>query len=165
MSRKLRAGAVGAMMDEYERAASDLAELLRRISDDEFERIRDPGTADPDCRSIQTVMRHVVRAGYGYAAYTQEAFGGEAIRPEIPLESRLDVLERFNAMLAHTAATLEGKWEMPDEQIMAVQMRSRWGPVYDLEQMLEHAIVHVLRHRRQIERFLSEPKFSGRTGA
>jgi len=45
---------------------------------------------------------------------------------------------------------------------MAVQIRSRWGAVYDLEQLLEHAIVHVLRHRRQIERFLTEPRFSGR---
>ena len=64
-------------------------------------------------------------------------------------------------MLQHTATTLEGKWELPDEQIMAVKMRVRWGPVYDLEQMLEHAIVHILRHRRQIERFLTEPRFAG----
>jgi hypothetical protein len=43
---------------------------------------------------------------------------------------------------------------MTDEEIMAVSMKVRWGPTYDLEQLLEHAIVHILRHRRQIERFL-----------
>jgi hypothetical protein len=30
----------------------------------------------------------------------------------------------------------------------------RWGQTYDVEQLMEHAIVHILRHRRQIERFL-----------
>ena len=30
----------------------------------------------------------------------------------------------------------------------------RWGQLYDVEQLFEHAIVHILRHRRQIERFL-----------
>lgn len=28
-----------------------------------------------------------------------------------------------------------------------------WGQVYDIEQITEHAIVHILRHRRQIEKF------------
>jgi hypothetical protein len=45
------------------------------------------------------------------------------------------------------------------ERITALEIQAPWGPVYDLEQMLEHAIVHVLRHRRQIERFLAEPQF------
>jgi hypothetical protein len=30
---------------------------------------------------------------------------------------------------------------------------TRWGQVFDYDQLLEHAIVHILRHRRQIERF------------
>ena len=162
MNRVFRKGAVGAMMDEYARAAAELSELLRRISDDEFERVRDLQSQDEDCRSIQTVLRHVVRAGYGYATYIREAFGAEAKRPEIPLSKRLEALNQIEMMLAYTVATLEGKWELSDEQITAVQIRSRWGAVYDLEQLLEHAIVHVLRHRRQIERFLTEPQFSGR---
>lgn len=165
MSRVFRKGAVGAMMDEYERAAAELRELLLQISDEEFERVRDLETQDPDCRSIQTIMRHVVSAGYSYASYIREASGEEAYRPEIPLGSRREALDRFQEMLARTVRTLDGKWELPGDQITAIQIRSRWGTVYDLEQMLEHAIVHVLRHRRQIERFLTEPQFSGRAGA
>jgi len=30
---------------------------------------------------------------------------------------------------------------------------TKWGQRYDIEQITEHAIVHVLRHRRQIEKF------------
>ena len=32
----------------------------------------------------------------------------------------------------------------------------RWGQTYDVEQLLEHAIVHILRHRLQIELFKSQ---------
>ena len=32
------------------------------------------------------------------------------------------------------------------------------GRQYDIEQLLEHAIVHVLRHRQQIERFIQKQK-------
>jgi uncharacterized damage-inducible protein DinB len=162
VARSLRKGGVGAMMDEYERAARDLSSLLRSIADDEFERPRDLETKDEDCRSIQTVMRHVVRAGYGYACYIREAYGEDVKRPEIPLPTRLESLQLLDDALAYMAATLEGKWELSDKEITAVQIHSRWGVVYDLEQMFEHAIVHVLRHRRQIERFLTEPQFQGR---
>ena len=149
-------------MDEYERAAADLSAILRRISDEEFERVRDLETQDEGCRSIQTIMHHVVRAGYGYASYIREAFGEEPNRPDLPLGKRQEALDRLEVMLAYTSATLEGKWEMSDEQITSVKMRTVWGVVYDLEQLLEHAIVHILRHRRQIERFLTEPRFAGR---
>jgi hypothetical protein len=33
---------------------------------------------------------------------------------------------------------------------------SGWGQVYDIEQMLEHAIVHILRHRRQVKRLINQ---------
>ena len=37
-----------------------------------------------------------------------------------------------------------------------VQFQVRWGPVYDPEMILEHGIVHLLRHRRQLERWRAE---------
>ena len=39
-------------------------------------------------------------------------------------------------------------------EIEKIKMPTPWGTTYTLEQMLEHAIVHILRHRRQIERLL-----------
>lgn len=29
-----------------------------------------------------------------------------------------------------------------------------WGQLYDYEQLMEHAIVHVSRHRRQMQKFI-----------
>jgi hypothetical protein len=69
---------------------------------------------------------------------------------------RTQSLDQIKHMLAYTAETLEGRWEYSDEQTGAVRINSRWGVQYDMEQMLEHAIVHILRHRRQVERFLEK---------
>jgi chromosomal replication initiation ATPase DnaA len=41
-----------------------------------------------------------------------------------------------------------------EEYETALKIQVRWGQLYDIEQLMEHAIVHILRHRRQIERFL-----------
>ncbi|HUI65588.1 MAG TPA: DinB family protein [Bacteroidota bacterium] len=149
-----RIGGVGAMMDEYERAATDLISIVNGISDGDFVRLRDPQTTDPDCRSIQTIMNHVVASGYGYADYIRNAFGVPSERPPASLLDRTRAMEGLTRMLEYTAFTLEGRWTYSFEQMGAVRIDSRWGVRYDMEQMLEHAIVHILRHRRQIERFL-----------
>ncbi len=142
-------------MDEYERAATELRRVVEQISDEEFERVVDSQTKDDDCRSVQTIMSHVVGAGYGYADYIREQFSVASSRPPKSLLSRQASLEQLDAALAYTAQTLEGRWEMSDAEISGTLIKSRWGVVYDLEQLLEHAIVHVLRHRRQIDRFRS----------
>jgi uncharacterized damage-inducible protein DinB len=155
MTKEYRPGAVGALMDEYERAARELSGIVAGLSDDEYELLRDEETKDEDCRSIRTIMSHVVRATYNYADYIRAATGQASARPEPRSLARAACLDAFDAGLAYTVETLDGRWRMSDEEIMAVSMIVRWGPTYDLEQLLEHAIVHVLRHRRQIERFLS----------
>ena len=153
MNHTYRKGALGALMDEYERAASELRRVVAPLSEEEFTRIVDPHTSDENCRSVQTIMSHVVSAGYGYAAYIRGAFGMATDRPPKRLVSLRESLEEFEAMLAYTVATLEGRWEMTEAAIESTVMHSNWGVTYDLEQMLEHAIVHIMRHRRQIEKF------------
>ena len=151
-----RPGAIGALMDEYERAARELARVVAGLSDEAFEQLRDAETKDEDCRSIQTILNHVVRSSYGYADMIRAATGQASARPAIGPMSLGESLEGLEAGLAYTAETLEGRWRMTDDEIMAVRMEARWGPVYDLEQLLEHAVLHVMRHRRQIERFLAQ---------
>lgn len=147
-------------MDEYERAASELNSLVGRIHEDDFVRIVDAQTKDDDCRSVQTIMSHVVRAGYGYADSIREQFAIASKRPESKLLSRQESLEQLEAALLYTVQTLEGRWEMSDEESSAISIKSRWGAVYDLEGLLEHAIVHILRHRRQIEKFIWQGKIN-----
>lgn len=162
MRETYRSGAVGALMDEYERAASDLARLVGQIPDDDFTRVVDSHTQDEDCRSAQTIMSHVVGAAYGYADYLREQFSTESTRPPYRLLSRRESLEQLQAALLYTVETLEGRWEMSAEEISGIVVKTRWGPVYDAEGLLEHAIVHILRHRRQLERFISQGRITTR---
>lgn len=141
-------------MDEYERAAAELMRLVERIPEDDFVRIVDSETRAEDCRSAQTIMSHVVRAGYGYADYIREQFAMASTRPQPRLLSRQESLEQLDAALRYTVQTLEGRWEMSEEEIAATVIKSRWGAVYDVEGLMEHAIVHILRHRRQLEKFI-----------
>lgn len=141
-------------MDEYERAAAELTRLVRLIPDDDFARVVDAQTEDEDCRSVQTIMSHVVRAAYGYADYIREQLSIASTRPQPKLLSRQESLEQLEAALRYSIETLDGRWEMSAEEISGIIIKSRWGAVYDAEGLLEHAIVHLLRHRRQIEKFI-----------
>lgn len=154
MLESYRDGAVGALMDEYERAARELRLLIGRMSEDDFVRVVDPETEDEACRSVQAIVSHVVGAGYGYADLLRKSFSMPSTRPPKALLSHRESLEQLDAALAYTAETLEGRWLMTDEELAAVVIDSGWGVRYDAEQLLEHAVVHVLRHRRQIEKFM-----------
>jgi len=155
MIKNYRKGGIGAVMDEYERAASELKNLITRISDSDFVKIVDTDTKDEDCRSVQTIVSHVTNSGYGYANYIRDWFAIPKSSPERRLLSQKEFLTEFGKMLVYNSETLQDKWEYSDEDIMKVKMIVRWGPQYDLEQLLEHALVHILRHRRQIEKFIS----------
>ena len=155
MKKKYRKGGIGAVMDEYERAAADLKNLIGDISETDFIKIVDPETKDDDCRSVQTIVSHVTNSGYGYANYIRDWFSIPKSSPERRLISQNDFSMELDKMLAYTSETLQDKWEFTDDEIMKVKMIVRWGPQYDLEQLLEHAVVHILRHRRQIEKFIA----------
>jgi len=166
------------MMDEYERAASELRRLVEQIPEDEFVRIFDPQTSNENCRSVQTIMAHVVSSGYGYADHirsrfsfvvstnygAKSGFSISSTRPPKRLLSRQETVVQLVSMLEYTAQTLNGRWEMTDEEIENITIPSRWGVTYNLEQLLEHAIVHILRHRRQIEKFMLQGKIAARSG-
>lgn len=150
---RYRTGALGVLADEFERATEELVQIVEELTEDDFQAVRNP-EAERDFRSIQTVINHVVRAGHAHANHVRVAFSLEWSPTEAPLGTRSESVKQLSAMRSYMIATLDGRWEMTDEQIEAVQIESRWGPTYDLEQMLEHAVVHLLRHRHQIERFL-----------
>ena len=164
MTSSYRAGAIGALMDEYERAASELRRLVEALPETEFTRIVDSQTSDEDCRSAQTIMSHVVSAGYGYAFGIRQAFATTGDRPLKRLLSYDEVLPELEAMLEDTRHTLDGRWDMTSEAISATVIAAPWGVTYDLEQLLEHAVVHVLRHRRQIEKFVHQGLITKRPG-
>ncbi len=149
-------GAVGAILDEYEKALLELQEVIKGIGAEKLCAIADPATKDPDCASIQTVLSHVVQSGYTYVVEIRKWLGEEVdYKPIVALPSvglyqiALQKMFDYNVQLFEDHPNLVMETFDSDKKIKA-----RWGQRYDVEQMMEHAIVHVLRHRRQIQRFL-----------
>ena len=149
-------GAIGALLDEYERAIEDLKSILNTVTDTELTTIVDTQTDDDDCRSIQTIMAHVVRSAYGYAITVRNHEGEKLVYPQrVYLKNSkafcnaLDKMFAFNTLLFDDYPNMKLEESDTDKKI-----RVSWGQLYDVEQIFEHAIVHILRHRRQIERFL-----------
>lgn len=143
-------------MDEYERAAEELKNVIKVIDQQDYVAIADNVTKDPDCISIQTIMNHVVKAGYGYANYIRKQFGDSWTerKERYELNTPESACKELDNMLIYTVDTLKSKWELTSDDVVKNIIKTQWGQNYDFEQLLEHAIVHILRHRRQIEKFL-----------
>jgi hypothetical protein len=147
-------GPFGALMDEYARAAEDFCRVIESVSMDRF--LRELPGDDPDTVSIRAVCRHTVAAAHRYADYVRAARGMPFIdRFELPPERIADpaaVRPELAEMLRYMEKSLAGWYEDPAPAEKAT-FKVRWGPTYDPEMILEHGIVHLLRHRRQVERW------------
>lgn len=147
-------GPFGALMDECARAAEDFCRVVEAVSLERFLRVV-PGD-DPDTVSIRTVCRHAVSAAHRYADYIRQARGLPFVdRFELPPEGIADaaaVRPALAEMFRYTEMALAGWYEDP-APAEKVTFTVRWGPTYDPEMIIEHGIVHLLRHRRQVERW------------
>jgi len=145
---------VKALMEEYHRSTIDLKEVLCKIPDFDFQKIRDHKTEDPDCKSIQTVVTHIVGSGYTYINYINTISKIEWREYDNLIENSSEGIMEIDKMLDYTQSSLKHILHFENAEIETWKFESRWDVIYDFEQLMEHAIVHILRHRRQIENFL-----------
>lgn len=149
-------GNVRALLDEYRRAIDDLIKVITPVSIQQLTAIADAETEDPDCISIQTVLTHVVNSGYGYTISIENYAGlNKPFTERTTLSSTGQYIEKLNQMYEYCRTFF---MEHPDLEIEETDCTKkiivRWGQQYDIEQLMEHSIVHILRHRRQIESFI-----------
>lgn len=156
MTTSFRKGATGALLDEYERAIGELKGVIENIPDEIMVVITDPHTTDENCRSVQTILSHVVYAGYGYAVSIYNIQGDVAARPEKILHSTIkEYIDDLANMFLFTENVFSNIADSDLEQFdNTLKIKTGWGQLYDIEQLTEHAIVHILRHRRQIEKII-----------
>lgn len=155
MPKIYRSGAIGALLDEYQRALEDLSKVIESIPDSLLPVVLDPQTQDETCRSFQTILSHVVHSGYGYATRIHNLKGFPMARPEKTFHRAVkDYITDLSTLFSFTENVLLELNENELEQLdNTLKIKTEWGQLYDVEQMMEHAIVHILRHRRQIEKF------------
>ncbi len=149
-------GAIGALLDEYERALSELQKVILPITNKELITIVDNKTEDADCKSIQSILTHIIRSGYCYIIEIRKSLGEQIDFVERKTYGTIEqYLIELNKMFRYNEILFD---DYPDLVIEETDSQKKilvkWGQQYDVEQLLEHAIVHTLRHRRQIEKFI-----------
>ncbi len=151
-------GAVKALIDVYQKEILKLQLLIKNIDSDRLISVMDHETINPDCESIQSILTHVVSSGFSYAVYIQNSRGILSSRPE--RKERLtaeEFIEDLNRVIDFTNESFASIYDDEIEKFNDNEkIFTRWGQLYDIEQLMEHAIVHILRHRRQIEGFVSD---------
>jgi uncharacterized damage-inducible protein DinB len=153
MSIIIKQNAVGALLSEYQRTISDIQQTIKSISSGQLLEPVNPGSPESEFRSLQGILAHVVSSGYSYCVYIRSFKGIDGTRP--PKQYRATAQEfitDLNDVMEYTSETFRNIYDYDlEETVETHKMKTAWGQTYDIEQLLEHAIVHILRHRRQIE--------------
>ena len=147
-------GFVGAVLDEYARAAEDFCAAVEAFDPQRFEEAKEG--PDEHTRTPLAVCRHVGRAAMHYASDLAKALGNRKPWPFDPndrLHAPADVRPVLEAALQYTEIEMEPLRTYDDPAIEKLTFTMSWGTLYNPEILLEHAICHLLRHRRQLERW------------
>ncbi|KPJ59217.1 MAG: hypothetical protein AMJ46_11975 [Latescibacteria bacterium DG_63] len=115
-----------------------------------------PETSDSDYRSFETLLRHVLGCARSYMVWMCEKL--ELPDPEIetvPAEETIEaesesyiehVLARWRNPLAH----------LPEEAFYEPSYLAKWQVEYCIDAMLEHAVMHPVRHSFQLRELTGE---------
>jgi len=149
-------GSTKALLDEYKKAIDELINIIKPLNDSRLSMVVDNETKDSDCKSIQTVLTHVVCSGYNYTIYIENSIGVNKPRVERVVCNSVDqYIDQLNLMFGYCVDFFRQKRNLQIQQTdNSKKVMVNWGQQYNIEQLLEHAIVHILRHRRQIESFI-----------
>lgn len=117
--------------------------------------IKLPESDDADYQSLDTLLRHILRSARGYMIWMCTKLN--LPDPEIErapdkefIESNADrylnhILEKWRLPLA----------EIPEEKFYAPAFKSNWGVDYCIDAMLEHAVMHPIRHEFQLKNLIA----------
>jgi hypothetical protein len=109
-----------------------------------------PHTEDPDYKSLETLLRHPLRSSRGYIIWICQKL--ELPDPGIDPVPEIEHIEQSaNSFLDHV---LE-RWQLPlcnvpEERFFDRTYTSNWDVEYCIEGMLEHAVMHPIRHEFQL---------------
>ena len=113
-----------------------------------------PQTADPAYASLGTLGRHVLSAAAGYMTWMCEVLA----LPDPGIHSAPDAAAIFREAEDYMEHVLE-RWreplsEVPDDRLETPEYASQWQTRYCIDSMLEHAVMHPIRHSFQLNELL-----------
>lgn len=115
-----------------------------------------PETDDINYKSLDTLLLHILRAARGYMTWVCEKLN--LPDPEIENPPEVAAIEtQVDNYLSH----LLEKWRRPLADIIEDRFHrptytSRWGVDYCIDAMLEHAVMHPIRHEFQLKNLIND---------
>ena len=119
-----------------------------------------PVTDDKDYQSLETLLRHILRASRNYMVWMCDKLG--LPDPSIENQPEPDSVEaKADEYLAH----LLERWRAPlaeveEDRFHSPTYTSRWGVDYFIDAMLEHAVMHPIRHEFQLKNLINDQRGS-----
>jgi hypothetical protein len=115
-----------------------------------------PLTDDSAYASLGALGRHVLGAAGGYMVWMCEVL----TLPDPGIRSAPDVAAMVRDADDYLEHVLE-RWrtplrEVPDEQLETPEYPSRWQTRYCIDSMLEHAVMHPIRHTFQLDELIKD---------
>lgn len=113
-----------------------------------------PPTSDPNYASADRLGGHVIRAARNYLTWIGECVKRPVSDVDLD-DDPASVAAKGRAFVDEVLAAWRRHLAVLDDSELSPQVfKARWGDDYNIEQMLEHAVVHPMRHRIQLERLM-----------
>ena len=115
--------------------------------------VRLPATADPNYASLEVLLHHVLQASRSYLTWVCEQLElpDPGIEPAPPAE-------RAPAEAAAYLSHLLQRWRTPLREVVPEAFRRTYplrNTVTNIEAMLEHAVMHPIRHSFQLRNLIA----------
>ena len=156
MSVNKKKPAINALLEIYKNSIEELKVCIKDINYTDLVKIVDKKTKNPSCVSIQSILTHIVYCGYSYPVYIKNhKYSGDNKPPAaVRRKSVKEYLADLDEMYKFNADTFK---DISDSELLQYDPKKKikvyWGELYDYEQIIEHAIIHIYRHKLQIENF------------
>ena len=133
-----------------------LLELLKTWQKANASRIVLPETDDQNYVSLETLLEHVLGSARYYMRWMCDKL--ELPDPVISSPPAVSVIE---ADAEDYVAHLIDRWQLPlaeveEDRFNRPEYSLAWGTKYCIDAMLEHAVVHPILHRVQLQELLEE---------
>ncbi len=151
-SSQYKSGAVRALVALHEREMRKFMAVWQRAAEIDLTL---PPTEDPSCKTIDTMLHHVLRASRGYVLWICDNLNldkPDIISPSKTMDFKTEALSYLESLLDVWSTALI---YVTDDQCY-IEFKSRWNTIYCIDGMLEHAVMHPSRHSFQLVRIMSD---------
>lgn len=148
MKQQKKISIAESLLNEYATSIELLKETLGKVRNEQLQTVILTEPDDKEFESIQSILSHVLFWGYYYIRMIEidKKLSGSKWNRRDSFETILEYINELDKMYK---VSYDFLINLTDKEMMESNPK-----FCDIEGLIEHAIVHVYRHKSQIERFI-----------